>query len=473
MGVFNFWQRKADTAPPIQPPIEAEEEKSVRIIRGYSAVSGNPTVKQLAGNAPVHNDPRQLMAVSRVVVEMIPEVSAGLGIHLDVVGNLIGVDTKNKKFADEFARWIQSVRWKLELDHPFNQSVGLHEFTRIMAWNAMIDGMVFVRAVDNQGEDNLSARQRDVILRLHDSERFVFSEFETDKFWLEYETRGNVVLDVRETEAFKAMAFTRSPSWPWGLPITYNALYEAKTAIRAGSNQSAAQDLLSKAAMLTLIGIQPDAKLLENDEKIYVKLKEEALEQANKVLEELTTGIKTAQATGTRHHGFQAFTTPIGVNTVSMAEGVQMNPNYAEERKRQLCSVVLGCGIQPDFVGLSETSGGIGSEKYETTARAMMGTGLRMRRPIERLIRHFWELHCKRNSILIERDYAFIWDGLLLTEHSAKLKAEEASAKIAEIHMKNMALAYESFGVVAANTYAKINGLSWVAPSINPNPPQE
>lgn len=467
MAIFDFLRRKAPQVPAESPAKEVtpDDEKSVRVLRGGYGY-GQSILRDILGGygSPRYPDPRELLGDSRAIVRFIPELAAGIDIHKQVMGCVVRLDTEDERFATAFDEWRQSLMWCGESDYAFSGRRGLDTLTAQIALDTMIDGMSFVRAIDRNGDDALRRSQPIDRIRLHDAERFEFAEVETDKHWLYYTTKGVQQQDVRETIALKAVVFHRLPRFPWGAQVTYNSLAASKSALEDEASQNAALKLVSKAPMVTMISGKAEPGLLENDTQLWTAEQKAIKAELDKMLTNLPAGMKTAMANGTRHHEFLATTAEVGVETVSLSEGVQLNTKYADDMRRIKSSVVLGAYIMPTLVNLGEQAGGIGSELFEVAARVMMGYGIGLRDAVWQVIRHFFELHCERNSILIPRGYKPVWDGLVLTEDNAKLKADESRARIAKLHAENMAMIYEAFGRTAANTYAEMHQLTYTAP---------
>jgi len=151
-------------------------------------------------------NPRSVIDLYELMMWAIPELAAVVDMHSRVIG-FPDIETKDASFQRDWDDFVKEFAWVCELDHPFKTTVGLKSYVQTLSKEILSTGQGFCTLLDSQGNPITRTSQPIGSVRLHESRRFDFMQYEVDKFRLTYEHGGMIDMDVRESPSLTSIQF--------------------------------------------------------------------------------------------------------------------------------------------------------------------------------------------------------------------------------------------------------------------------
>jgi hypothetical protein len=422
-----------------------------------TAMGANSNTLQVVG------DPRLKSQTYIVMAATMPEVSKMMDFHTKIMG-CPEIESDDEVFADEANAMLAELQWKGQLTYAGDRENGLDKLVNVMAFNTMTLGQSFYSLLDSQGLPALMSRQKVDVVQFHDSERFMYNQWNVDEYHLQYVWRAETELNKQITEAFRSVRFDSDARYAWGRPLLYWAEQVAMTAAIKLEMQTMTYRKKAASPSFTIASIKP---IMQNEaaatnEMITRQIIEQwdvkGTELRNKFSDMMRDGYQTGQ-------GGDLVTTIIGdlnLETHSPADAVQPVFSYNSDIKLDLSRLVVAMRGVPDLVGLGGGGDGIGSNRSQIQMQSMEMYGKSLRMPMQKVCDHIFQTVAIRIGKRIPK-YTWKWEGLSMNDLQAQATLEQTQATTQKTWTDALNILLAAGEVTAAKAFAVENDLDWFA----------
>lgn len=418
-------------------------------------------------------DPLRVRSLYPIMLWAIPQLAATLDMHARIIG-IPMVDSKDAAFVNDYEQWAKEFIWKGEVDFPYDKTFGIASYTYTLAINTMAVGQSFATTMDTQGNQIKRASQPIGFIRLHDSSRFDFQQYNVDRYLMTYEHGGTQEYDVPETpQTRQPIRFRTDPRFPiWGVPVLYGTERDCTTALMNGEAARAHNSRVANPSSILVASFNPNmAGSADDIASIQVAKKE--WDSKMVVMRDAYAARQAEQnRTGAPWAAFEfAAGGEVVFNEHIMGKDIKPTFSAKEEVLPSIAAAVVGAYGVPEFVGIQTVTGtGIGSDQYTQMTARMEGFGMGCRKVLEPHLIWLLSNSFLRTSKRIPK-FDWAWDGLTVSNE----KGEAEIAKIWSEHEKNSAetaqIIAEGAGVAAVNAWLKANDSAYEYPATLPLPP--
>jgi hypothetical protein len=422
-----------------------------------TAMGANSNTLQVVG------DPRLKSQTYIVMAATMPEVSKMMDFHTKIMG-CPEIESDDEVFAAEANAMLAELQWKGQLTYAGDQENGLDKLVNVMAFNTMTLGQSFYSLLDSQGLPALMSRQKVDVVQFHDSERFMYNQWNVDEYHLQYAWKAETELNKQITEAFKSVRFDSDARYPWGRPLLYWAEQVAMTAAIKLEMQTMTYRKKAASPSFTIASIKP---IMQNEaaatnemitRQIIEQWDDKGTELRNKFSDMMRDGYQTGQ-------GGDLVTTIIGdlnLETHSPADAVQPVFSYNSDIKLDLSRLILSVKGIPSLLGYADSGDGIGSNRTEILMQDMEMYGTGLRKPMQKVCDHIFQTTAIRLSKRIPK-YKWKWQGLSMHNLQAQAALEQTQATTQKTWTEALNILLAAGEVAAAKAFAVENKLDWFA----------
>jgi len=464
-------QRKVIEATATKSLIPQSYGSSYGYNHGYRSAS--PFMRYLLSSASYGElapNPRSVLDLYELMAWAIPELAAVIDLHVRVIG-FPEIETKDAVFQKDWDDFVKEFLWKCELDHPFNTTKGLASYIYTLSRETLSTGQGFTTLLDSQGNPIQRASQSIDKVRLHESRRFDFVQWNIDQLRLTYEHGGTIEMDVKESPAFASIQFQRVPKWAWGMPVLYGTERAATAALLAQEAHKANNQRITDPSEITIFSFEPTAQLATDALEQYENVRSEWKAKTDATRDAYKAQIQNSNANG---RSFQALEVVSGgkleVKNHLFGAGIQPAKTYAEDVSAILASAIIGAYASPDLFGISTTSGGgLGTDQHTKMAERMESFGIGCRPILEQHIGWLTANVFLRKQKRIP-DFKFKWVGFDLSNGKGKAEIQASIAGSAKLNAETAELIANGAGLVAVNSFLEAQNSVYRYPKINPQP---